>query len=108
VGSNPTLSATHKKNAQPGVFLWVAERMIRDENPTVRQICQEQIWTAAGWPRSAKRGGVRSMDGPNNPTRHITVTANKAGAFVSPEALWKLLISAAMRLVNYLRPPFTF
>ena len=30
-----------------------------------RQICPEQIWTAAGGPRSAQRAGVRSTDGPS-------------------------------------------
>ncbi len=33
-----------------------------------RRICLERIWTAEGWPRSAKCGGVWPMDGPNNPS----------------------------------------
>ena len=38
------------------------------EPPRVRQICPEQIRTAAGWPRKrAALGGVRPKDGPNNP-----------------------------------------
>jgi hypothetical protein len=49
-------------------FYWVAERVALMRTHTVRQICQEQIWTAEGWPWSAQRGRVRPMDGPNNPT----------------------------------------
>jgi len=37
--------------------------------PSVRQFCREQNWTARQrWPRSAQRGGVSPMDGANNPS----------------------------------------
>jgi hypothetical protein len=48
--------------------LRIWRREVVDE-PTVRQIRLERIWTAAGWPWSAQRGRVRPKDGPNNPSR---------------------------------------
>src|SRR5690348_5563183 len=50
-GSNPSLSARYAKRPARGVLrIW--RREVVDE-PTVRQIRLERIWTAAGWPWSA-------------------------------------------------------
>jgi hypothetical protein len=54
------------KTPQTGRFSFLAERL--GENPPVRQICLEQIWTAEGRPWSAKRGRVGAWLHPTIPS----------------------------------------
>src|SRR6185312_15217943 len=49
------LTALLIEAALAGRFAYLAEREVWT-GPLVRQIRQERIWTAAGWPRSAQRG----------------------------------------------------
>ncbi len=66
--NNPARTSRHPTLHRRGVLrIW--RREVVDEPQRVRRIRQERIRTAAGWPRSAQRGGVRPMDGPNNPAR---------------------------------------
>jgi hypothetical protein len=57
-----------------GRFAYLAERG-GGRTILVRQNCLEQFWTAAGWPRSAQRAGVRPMDGTNNPSVNLWLLA---------------------------------
>src|SRR6185312_2134388 len=61
-----------RKTPRSGRFAYLAERVLWT-NPPVRQIRPERIWTTAGRPRSARRGGVSPRDGVRNPRRrHAT------------------------------------
>ncbi len=70
------------------------------DEPSVRQNCPEQFWTAAGWPWSAQRGRVRPRRGRTIP-RHPHTSAHNPnpGAFCvsggetvvdEPSVIWRI------------------
>ena len=56
------------------------ELCIRSNVSRVRQICLEQIWTAAGWPRTPVRG--EAQDEPNNSAVELAGKSMRRGVRV--------------------------
>ncbi len=105
--SRPPRKRVLQRSPHVGLFAYLAERELWTNAPVIRRILRLTLraigcadvrsgilppqstnlpgacWTAAGWPRSAKRVGVRPKDGPNNPDLHANASFNEAprGAF---------------------------